>query len=505
MLIPLSRAFARLFTGTSSLPALILLAALAGLPAAAEPPSHGGRSVMPSFAAVVQQALPTVVNITVVRSEQDVMDQDQDAAGGSGNRAQPGQSPFDELLRRFFEPFGDEGSGSRVTAQGSGFIIDPTGLIVSSTHVIAGARDITVVLQDNSRYPAEIVGSDELSDLALLRIRTPRPLPTVVWGDSDAVMVGDWVLAVGSPFGLGGTVSAGILSARGRDIHAGPYDNFLQIDAPLNRGNSGGPTFNGAGEVIGINTAIYTPSGGSVGIGFAIPSNDARPIIEQLRARGKIVRGWLGISTQEVTPEIARGFGFTDGGGALVNEVTPGGPADRAGLRQGDIVIGFDDLRTTKSRELALAVAKAPIGHKAKITLWRDGRRMTVSPVISEIPKTSTARTATHRDEDGVSDLLGMRFTMVDDAVRRELGLAANVAGIVVLEIRGDSPFASAGLDRGDVIEEIDRHAVTSAQRAAALLRDAAVNRSHTVLLLINRDGSQRYLAFSPSASDAME
>jgi serine protease Do len=473
-------------------------AAMVGLfPLAPAADADAARAPIPSFASVVRQVLPAVVNIAVVRSAPAPL-------GDSGASGQPrGETPLDELLRRFFEPFG--GDAERLNAQGSGFIVDPLGFIATSAHLLDDAQTITVVLQDGSRFEATIVGRDELTDLALVKVAVPRRLPSVSWGDSDAVEVGDWILAVGNPFGLGGSVSAGILSARGRDIHEGPYDDFLQIDAPLNRGNSGGPTFNAAGEVVGVNTAIYTPSGGSVGIGFAVPSNLARPVIEQLRAHGKVVRGWLGVEIQELTPALAASFGIKDAQGVLVTAVMPGGPADKAGLRPGDIVLSFAGHAVLRLRDLALATAVAPIGVKATVTLWRDGRQIMLWPVIAEMPQAPAAPPAPHRKEQGVSSVMGLHLTALTASLREDLGLAATVKGVVVLNVADDSPFANSGLERGDVIEEINRHGVASVESAKALLQDAAANPARPVLMLINRQGSSRYLAFSMAASGAME
>src|SRR5205814_6687140 len=320
-----------------------------------------------SFAPLVKKVLPAVVNISVTEkpgSEQTSAQMPEDFRGGA---------PFDDFLRRFFDqhggsdqhggqgqqmprPFGggpnEEGSGPGRIALGSGFIIDPSGTVVTNNHVVGEAAKVEVTLQDNSKYTAQIVGRDSKTDIAVLKIKADKPLPFVSLGDSNAAQIGDWVIAVGNPFGLGGSVTTGIISARGRDIHSGPYDDFLQIDAPINRGNSGGPTFNLKGEVIGINTAIYSPNGGSVGIGFAIPANLAKPVIEQLREHGKVSRGWLGVQIQEVTPAIARNLGLPSDHGALVADVTKGGPAEKAGLQQGDVIESFGGQQIDKLRDL---------------------------------------------------------------------------------------------------------------------------------------------------------
>ncbi len=262
----------------------------------------------------------------------------------------------------------------------------PRGYVVTNNHVVDGSEKVTVVFQDGTRHPAKIVGRDPKTDLALLKISVDHPLPYVAWGNSGDEQVGDWVVAVGNPFGLGGTVSAGIVSARGRDIHSGPYDNFLQIDAPINRGNSGGPTFNLKGEVIGINTAIYSPNGGSVGIGFAIPSDLAKPVIAQLREHGKVSRGWLGVQIQEVTPAIAKSMGLANDHGALVADVTKGSPAEKAGFKQGDVIESFNGHAIEKLRDLPIMVAETPVGTATKVEVRREGKDITLDTTIAEQP-----------------------------------------------------------------------------------------------------------------------
>ena len=317
-------------------------------PAPAAPPATG---LLPqqSFAPLVKRVLPAVVNISVTEKTGANVASDQLPEEFRG-------SPFDEFLRRFFDQHGgqfgarpfSEGPGEenvKRIALGSGFIIDPSGIIVTNNHVVGEAAKVEIILQDNTRYPAKIIGRDPHTDIAVLKIKADKPLPYVAFGDSSAAQVGDWVVAVGNPFGLGGSVTTGIISARGRDIHSGQFDDFLQIDAPINRGNSGGPTFNLNGEVIGINTAIYSPNGGSVGIGFAVPSNVAKTVVAQLEAHGKVSRGWLGVQIQEVTPAIAASLGLKGEHGALVAVVTPDSPGAHAGLKQGDVILSFNGKR----------------------------------------------------------------------------------------------------------------------------------------------------------------
>jgi serine protease Do len=342
---------------------------------------------MPSFAPVVQQVMPAVVNVSAVQRPSKLAEGEGERSPAALRGLPP--SMLDELLRRFLDAQ-RQGHGATPTtasvALGSGFIIDPSGYIVTDDHVIDDAETVTIVFQDATEYPARIVGRDPPTDLALLKIEAARPLSYVRWGDSDTAHVGDWVLAIGSPFGLENTVSSGIISGRGRDLHSGPYDDFLQIDAAMNRGNSGGPTFDVKGDVIGVNTAIYSPNGGSVGIGFAIPANQAKPIVDQLKADGRVTRGWLGIRIDEVTPEIARGVGLPKAVGALVSKVGAGSPAALAGFAPGDVILSVNGRDIRRVHDLPLAIAEMPIGDLASVTVWRGSAAVGLRPVIGEMP-----------------------------------------------------------------------------------------------------------------------
>lgn len=353
----------------------------------------GGGTPAPSFAPIVQEVMPAVVNVSAVqRVSKAAVDREEMRSDRAEDRvALSGIPPsvLDELLRRFLDGrrHKDEPDPKVASiALGSGFIIDPSGYVVTDDHVVENAEAVTVVVQDATEYSARIVGRDPLTDIALLKIEGARPLPNVRWGDSDAARVGDWVLAIGSPFGLDNTVSSGIISGRGRDIHAGPYDDFLQIDAAMNRGNSGGPTFDLKGNVIGINTAIYSPNGGSVGIGFAIPANRARPVIDQLKEHGKVARGWLGVQIQPVTAEVARNIGLANPAGALVAKVGAGSPAAAAGFEQGDVILSINGQEIKRVHDLPLVIAEMPIGRMAAVTVWRRNAAMTLRPVIGEMP-----------------------------------------------------------------------------------------------------------------------
>ena len=328
-----------------------------------------------SFAPLVARVKPAVVQIST---------RSRPAAASYGDIP----APYAEMLRRYY---GLPGAMPERRGQGSGFIIDPSGYIVTNNHVIDGAREVTVTLMDGEQHTARVMGRDPSTDVALVKVDVSRPLPFVAFGDSDTAQEGDWVISVGNPFGLGGTVTAGIVSARGRNINDGPYDDFLQVDAPINPGNSGGPLFNQAGQVVGINTAIYSPSGGNVGIGFAVPSNVARSVVTQLRERGRVERGWLGISMQVVTPAIARAAGLPAAEGVLVAQVTPASPAERAGLRSGDVITAFGGKTIRTTRDLALAVAETTAGRAVDVAVMRDNRRQTVSVRIQSQEQARTA------------------------------------------------------------------------------------------------------------------
>jgi serine protease Do len=496
-------------------------------------------AALPSFSPLVKKVMPAVVNISANikpgadvgdDQDQDQMDngggdddQDQDQGPQAGPQGGFPQSPFDQMLRKFFEQQGRGGQGGgqggpggqaqrpreHSVALGSGFIIDPTGYVVTNNHVVANADKVTVIFQDSSEHVAKIIGRDQKTDLALLKIDAPKPLPYVNWGKSDNEQVGDWVLAVGNPFGLGGSVSPGFVSARGRDIHAGPYDDFLQIDASINRGNSGGPTFNLNGEVVGINTAIYSPNGGSVGIGFAIPSSLAKPVIDQLREHGKVDRGWLGVQIQQVTPEIAKSLGLPKQAGALVADVTAGGPAAKAGFQQGDVILSFNGHEINKVRDLPIVVAETSVGNDAKIHVWRKSGETDLTAKIAQMPENpqiakNTSGNNTNRDNGGAtaqnSSTMGLHLAPLSNDWRQRLHLGKELKGVVVTSITDNSPLADLGLQRGDVIQSVNQKAVTSPGEVVSALNDAKASKGdQNVLILLNRNGVNQYVALSLS------
>ena len=455
-----------------------------------------------SFAPLVKQVLPAVVNISVTQKS------------GSGELSSGGNmtpfpdfpnSPFDQFLHRFFDQQGRGGERhffefpgpqAKRIALGSGFIIDAKGYVVTNNHVVGDAASVQVILQDGHKYRARIIGRDPKTDLAVLKIDAGKPLPFVRFGDSSAAQIGDWVMAVGNPFGLGGTVTTGIISARGRNIDSGPFDDFLQIDAPINRGNSGGPTFDLKGEVIGINTAIYSPNGGSVGIGFAIPSNEAKTIVDQLIAHGTIERGWLGVQIQEVTPAIASSLGLPRDHGALIAVVKLGSPGAKAGLKQGDVILSFNGHDIAQLRDLPRYVAETPPNSAAKMTVWRDGRSLDMQATLGNLA--NNEQVASNRGEEEpaptAATALGMHFAPLTEQARRQLGLARNVHGVVVTEVDSGSVADNDGLSRGDVLVAINQTPVRTPEEAANELRKAASSPKKSALLLLNRHGVTQYV-----------
>ncbi|MBO0735403.1 MAG: DegQ family serine endoprotease [Alphaproteobacteria bacterium] len=464
-----------------------------------------------SFAPLVKKVSPAVVNVSVTQnSAGDQMSEEQEAAPSPDfPRSSPDfpRSPFDEMLRRFFDQQvpGEQrhlfpqtpGPQARRVALGSGFIIDPSGYVVTNNHVVGNASKVEVTLQDNSKYTAKIIGRDPKTDLAVLKIKADKPLPYVTFGDSSAAQVGDWVMAVGNPFGLGGTVTTGIISARGRDIHSGPFDDFLQIDAPINRGNSGGPTFNLDGQVIGINTAIYSPNGGSVGIGFAIPSNVAKSVVAQLEHQGKVNRGWLGVQIQGITPAIAANLGLPNEHGALVAAVTPDSPGAKAGLKQGDVVLSFNGSEVTQLHDLPRLVAGVAPDTSAKMTVWRNGSTIDLQARVGEQPENDQVASAAGEEGDGQAaraDAMGMHFARLNNRLRQELGIKRDVQGVAITQVESGSLADNVGLSPGDVIVAIDQQPVKTPQEAVERLKEAAASSKKSALLLLNRHGVTQYV-----------
>jgi serine protease Do len=449
-----------------------------------------------SFADLAAKVTPAVVNIAAV---EDVADQSADMPDEMPFHFPPG-SPFEEFFKQFRNgPQQQDHSGKhKATALGSGFIIDPSGYIVTNNHVIDSANDIKVTTSDGLQLEAKLIGTDEKTDLALLKVESKKPLPYVSWGDSDQTRVGDWVLAVGNPFGLGGTVTTGIISARGRDIRSGPFDDFLQIDASINQGNSGGPTFNMDGQVVGINAAIATPNGGSVGIGFAIPSNLAKPVIAELKEHGKVERGWLGVRIQEVTPELAQAMGLDEPKGALVAAVDAKGPANGK-LQAGDVVLGFNGQAIDKMRDLPRLVAAAAANSTAKVDILRNHERQTIDVTIGRLPSEERVASADTQDNNpapaATEKLLGLRLAALDRDARAQFDVPESVEGALIVDVDQDGKAAEQGLRPGDVIERVADSSVKNPADVERLVDQARKDQKKSVLMLISRQGDDLFLA----------
>ncbi len=441
-----------------------------------------------SFAQLVKAVQPAVVNIaTTSRVETATMPEFRFPEG----------SPFERYFRDFFghgfpgQP--EMGPAPEARALGSGFIIDPEGYVVTNNHVIDKAEEITVTLNGGDHYPAKIVGRDPKTDLALLKIDADEPLPYVEFGDSGSAEVGDWVIAVGNPFGLGGSVSAGIISARGRDIQSGPFDDYLQIDAPINRGNSGGPLFDRNGKVIGVNTAIYSPSGGNVGIGFAIPSSMAETIVTQLKESGQVERGFLGVQIQEVSEEIAQSLDLNQARGALIASVEADGPAKEAGLETGDLILEFNGQKVERLKDLPRLVAAAKAGEKAEVRILRDGKERTVKVRVGRMPGEETTAMKSSGSKNSEKARLGVTLAPLTPEYRQRLRLADDAEGVVIVDVDRNGPAAREGLRAGDVIKRVGNKKVTKPEDVIEALENLAKRKA--VLLLISRQGNDRFIA----------
>jgi serine protease Do len=446
-----------------------------------------------SFAEIVERVAPAVVNISTTKAVP------QGEMPNFPFPEPPPGSPFEDFFREFFDRDQMPEVPRRQSSLGSGFVVDSEGFVVTNNHVIAEADQIQVVFSDERTYEATLIGRDSKTDLALLKIEGDQPFPAVTFADSDTVRVGDWVIAIGNPFGLGSTVTAGIISARSRDIRAGPYDDFLQVDAPINRGNSGGPSFNLDGEVIGINTAIFSPSGGNVGIGFAIPSNLALPVIESLKEDGRVKRGWLGVRIQTVTDEIAESLGLEEAEGALVASVTPGGPAETAKIEPGDVILEFDQKKIDRMRGLPRIVAETPIGKEVEVDIWRRGEKQTVDVTLGELPEEDELAALTEEGADTPSSAeiaaLGVTVATLNEELRTRFELGQDVNGVVIVDVLAGSPAGAENLRPGDVIVEVGQEEVSSPPEVQAKVNQAQQEDKKSVLLLIDRQGDLRFVA----------
>lgn len=457
----------------------------------AQPAAPKAPAAAVSFADVIDSVSPAVVNIMVSKVEQVASTAFEFPQGRSR-----GPAPLDEFFGRFFD-VPTQPRERRSEGQGSGFIIDPSGYIVTNNHVAGDAEKIVVTMQDGRKFDAKLVGHDAKTDLAVVKIEGSN-LPYVAFGDSDRARVGDWVVAIGNPFGLGGTATAGIISARGRDIQSGPYDDYLQLDAPINFGNSGGPVFNTAGEVIGVNTAIFSPNGGNIGIGFAIPANQAKSIVTALKENGSVERGWLGVQIQNLDDEIAASLGLSSKDGALVADVVGGGPAAEGGVLAGDVITKFNGRAIDSARTLSRVVAEAEPTKPAKVTVWRDGksRELTVQLGNAAQNEQVASNASPGGAQQGASAALGLTLRPLSDQDRERLGVPKDVQGALVAAVDPNSAAAEKGMRPGDVITRINQQRVNNVGDAVAAL-NAAKQSDSRALLLVRRGDSQRFVALS--------
>jgi serine protease Do len=485
----------RLTRLAAPLVAAVLLVAAQALPALARGPE--------SLADLAEQVMGSVVNISAATTVE---------ARGRTLPQMPQGTPFEDLFEEFFNRRGQQGPGGgeapqqrqrRSNSLGSGFVIDASGIIVTNNHVIGDANEITVIFHDGQRLKAEIIGKDSKIDLAVLRVKPEKPLKAVPFGDSDKMRPGDWVMAIGNPFGLGGSVTAGIVSARGRNIESGPYDNYIQTDASINKGNSGGPLFNMNGEVIGINTAILSPTGGSVGIGFAVPAATATAVIDQLRQFGETRRGWLGVRIQNVDDATAEALNLGGARGALVAGVDEKGPAKPAGIEVGDVITRFDGKEVKDSRDLPRIVASSPVGKAVDVTVVRKGKEQVKSVTLGRLEDNDRQQQAGLNQPPAEApsvtrQALGLNLSSISDEVRKRFSIKENVKGVVVTRVDPNSPAADKRIQPGDVVVEVGQEPVATpadvTRRLDQLKKDG---RKSALLLVSNAQGEVRFVALS--------
>ena len=470
---------------------LRVFAVLVALAVALQASGAFAKGAPESFSGLAKKLLPMVVNISTTQTIE--------GRPGMDIPQLPPGSPFEEFFKEFFDRNNQQPRSRRATSLGSGFIVDPDGYVVTNNHVIQDADEISVILHDDTRLKAEIVGRDLKTDIAVLKVNFGKPLPAAAIGDSDKIDVGDWVIAIGNPFGLGGTVTAGIISARGRDINAGPYDDFLQTDASINRGNSGGPMFNMDGDVIGINTAIFSPTGGSVGIGFAIPTSTAGPVIKQLIKNGEVRRGWLGVHIQTVTEEIAESLGLKDSKGAMIASVVEDGPAAGSELKAGDVVLKFGGVEVPEMRRLPRIVADVEPGTTVAVDVWRDGKRKTVKVTVGELkedkPEVASKPDIKSDTVESAVTALGIKVAAISDKMRSQFGLDDNAKGVIVTDVDPNGPSAEKGLQPGDRVIQVSQEDVAVPGDVARKVDEAKAQGRKSVLLRIESAQGLRFVA----------
>ena len=453
------------------------------------------------IANLVSELSPAVVNVFTTQVEKKPQSQQQPPV------------PFDDIppqFRDFFKnmppgfPFGgpqDNAPRNKEAPQalGSGFVIDDSGYIVTNHHVISQATEIKVKFQNEKELKAKLIGKDQLTDLALLKVESKEPLPFVSFADSDKARVGHSVIAIGNPFGLGGSVTSGIISAFNRDINSGPYDSFIQTDASINKGNSGGPLFNLKGEVVGINSAIFSPTGGSVGIGFSIPANLAKPIIAQLKKFGKTQRGWLGVRIQEITPDIAKSLGLKNEEGVLISMVNPGEPADKAGVKAGDVILKFNDKEIKNVKALQRTVAESAVASSAKISVWRNRKIKNITVKLGELEKLTQSDKKSSTDNEKLSETeveiekVGIRFKDLTPEIRAQYKVPETIKGIVITAVKNDSPASDIGIRVGNVISQIAQVNIESAEQAKKIINKSINQNMESILIQIFQDGFPKF------------
>ena len=458
--------------------------------------------VSDEIANLVQKLSPAVVN--VFTTQEDV-----------AQKTPKKNMPFENVPPQFKEFFDNLPPGfpfspperrnpnrNSPQALGSGFVIDKTGYIVTNQHVISQADEIKVKFQDDTELKAKLIGQDKLTDLALLKVESKSDLPFVNFADSDSARVGHSVIAIGNPFGLGGTVTSGIISAFNRDINSGPYDSFIQTDASINKGNSGGPLFNLDGKVLGINSAIFSPTGGSVGIGFSIPANLAKPVIEQLKKFGKTQRGWLGVRIQEITPEIAESLGLKKPEGVLIAMVNPGEPAEKAGILAGDVILKFNNKSIKNVKDLQKTVAESSVSSSATVTIWRNKKSKKYKVKIGELEKYNSLAENDRKDNNNSEnneveiDKLGLRFKDLDESLKKQYSIPDNVKGIILTGVKRDSFAFNVGLKVGDVISQISQINVKNSKQASEIFENAIKSGAEMLLIQVFQQGFPKFVPF---------
>jgi len=446
-----------------------------------------------SFADLAEQLMPAVVNISISGIVE---------GGGTPDFPDLQDNPFQDFFEDFMRRHNNgQPSRRRISSLGSGFVIDPSGIIITNNHVVKDADEIVVNFSDGTRYDATLIGRDAKTDIAVLQIKADKKLPFVKFGDNKKARVGDWVIAIGNPFGLGGSLSAGVISAINRDINSGPYDSYIQTDAAINRGNSGGPLFNLEGEVIGVNTAILSPTGRSVGIGFSVPADLAVNVIDQLRKYGETRRGWLGVRIQQVTDELAKEFGVQKTEGALVSEVFINSPAEKAGIKQGDVILRFGKHHIKTMRDLPRIVAETEIGEKVVVEVSRQGKKLKKTVMVERLEEgeiTSDIGKPNSKKSDKLgtdTEILGMRLKPLDEATRRAAELDEGAKAVVIARIVPDSNAALAGLQAGYIVLEVDKQKAARPQIVINQIEKAREAGKESILLLLKTPSGLRFVA----------